>query len=70
MIDNSPKNPKNVWARPGMEVTFRAELMPGREREKRTFRVKEVSANGRVLLEGFAGEFTEREFEPINFNKQ
>src|SRR5438132_941272 len=30
----------DVWARPGMSVTFRAELMPGRDRAERTFRVK------------------------------
>ena len=29
------------WARPGMPVTFRAELMPGRSRDERTFRVAE-----------------------------
>ena len=32
----------NIWARPGMEVIFRAELMPGRDRQERTFRIKEV----------------------------
>ena len=32
--------PANVWARPGMTVTFRAELMPGRDREARTAKVK------------------------------
>jgi hypothetical protein len=51
------------WARPGMNVTFRAELMPGRDRSERTFRVEEVLASGRVSLEGFAGEHTETEFE-------
>jgi hypothetical protein len=51
------------WARPGMRVTFRAELMPGREREGRTFSVKEVLPSGRVTLEGFAGEHAETEFE-------
>jgi|SRR4029450_9581961 hypothetical protein len=55
----------NVWARPGMQVTFRAELMPGREREERTFRVKEILPSGRVLLHGRQGEHAEKEFEPI-----
>lgn len=55
----------DVWARPGMMVTFRAELMPGREREARTFRVKELLPNGRVLLHGADGEHAEREFNPI-----
>lgn len=58
-------NPGDVWARPGMMVTFRAELMPGREREARTFRVKELLPNGRVLLHGADGEHAEREFNPI-----
>jgi hypothetical protein len=38
----------DVWARPGMLVTFRAELMPGRERDDRTFRVRELLPSGRV----------------------
>ena len=55
----------DVWARPGMSVTFRAELMPGRDRSKRTFRVKELLSSGRVLLEETGGEHAEREFEEI-----
>ncbi len=54
-----------VWARPGMTVTFRAELMPGRDREERTARVKELLPSGRVLLHEVAGEHAEREFDPI-----
>jgi len=55
----------DVWARPGMEVTFRAELMPGRERDDRTFRVKELLPSGRVLLHGVDGEHAEKEFERV-----
>lgn len=58
-------NPLDVWARPGMLVTFRAELMPGRDREERTFRVKELLSSGRVLLDGVAGEHAEKEFNSI-----
>jgi hypothetical protein len=54
----------DVWARPGMRVTFRAELMPGRDREDRTFRVKELLPSGRVSLHDVDGEHTETEFEP------
>ena len=61
----SSNNPANIWARPGMMVTFRAELMPGREREERTFQVREVLPNGRVLLHGVDGEHVEKEFVPI-----
>jgi len=59
----------DVWARPGMMVTFRAELMPGRERHERTFRVKELLSSGRVLLHGVDGEHAEKEFEPIHFDR-
>jgi hypothetical protein len=52
------------WARPGMPVTFRAELMPGRSRAERTFRIAEVLTSGRVTLEDFTGEHSETEFEP------
>jgi hypothetical protein len=58
-------NPASVWARPGMAVTFRAELMPGRDRDSRTFRVKELLSSGRILLEGVAGEHAEKEFERL-----
>jgi hypothetical protein len=51
------------WARPGMNVTFRGELMPGRQRTERTFRVEELLPSGRVRLVGVAGEHTESEFE-------
>jgi hypothetical protein len=56
----------NSWARPGMNVTFRAELMPGRDASERTFRVKELLPSGRVLLHEVAGEHAEKEFEPIH----
>jgi hypothetical protein len=59
----------DVWARPGMMVTFRAELMPGRERHERTFQVKELLASGRVSLRGVDGEHAEKEFEPIQFDR-
>lgn len=59
----------DVWARPGMPVTFRAELMPGRDRYQRTFRVKELLSSGRVSLQGVDGEHAEKEFEPIQFDR-
>jgi hypothetical protein len=52
-----------------MPVTFRAELMPGRDRSQRTFMVKELLTNGRVLLHGADGEHVEREFEPVRFDR-
>jgi len=56
-----------IWARPEMKVTFRAEVMPGRTREERTFTVKTVLRNGRVSLYDFPDEHREGAFEPINF---
>lgn len=55
----------DLWARPGMEVVFRAELMPGRDGSQRVFRVKQLLPSGRVVLENFAGEHGENEFERI-----
>ncbi len=57
----------NVWARPEMSVTFKAEIMPGKTREERTFRIKSVRANGRVILHDFTGEHREGAFERLNF---
>jgi hypothetical protein len=60
----------NVWARPEMHVTFRAEIMPGRDREQRTFRIKHVLPNGRITLYDFIGEHRQGAFEPINFLRE
>lgn len=65
----APRKVSDVWARPGMLVTFRAELMPGRERDDRTFRVKELLPSGRVSLQGVDGEHAEKEFEPVIFDR-
>jgi len=63
-------HPTNVWARPEMPIIFRAEIMPGKSREERTFRIKDVLQNGRVTLYGFTGEHREREFEQVNFKRE
>lgn len=56
----------NLWARPGMTVTFRAELMPGRDREERTAKVKELLPSGRVTLYEIEGEHGQGEFDPLS----
>jgi hypothetical protein len=61
---------KNIWARQGMHVTFRAEIMPGKSREERTFRIEKVMPNGRVILSDFLGEHREGAFEPLNFLRE
>ncbi|SRR5689334_1085912 len=63
------RNDGDVWARPGMPVTFRAELMPGRKRDERTFVVKELLPSGRVSLHDVDGEHAEKEFEPVQFDR-
>jgi hypothetical protein len=59
------ENPASVWARPGMAVIFRGELMPGRSKAERTFRVLELLPSGRVLLDKVSGEHAQNEFERI-----
>lgn len=48
-----------------MQLTFRAELMPGKDAVERTFTVERVLSNGRVELTGLAGQHTLTEFEPV-----
>ena len=55
----------NRWARPGMLVTFRAELMPGRDASERTYRIFELLPSDRVTLEGVGGEHMRNEFEAV-----
>ena len=65
--NSNQSSKQSVWARPGMMVIFRAELMPRRDTEKRTFRVKSVLPNNRVTLHDFEGEHSENEFEALKF---
>jgi hypothetical protein len=67
---NSSEEKQFTWARPEMQVTFRAEIMPGRDRMQRTFRIKEVLSNGRITLHDFIGEHRQGAFEPINFLRE
>lgn len=57
--------PPDTWARPGMEVVFRAELMPGRDASERTYHVTSLLPSGRVLLDGVSGEHAETEFQRL-----
>ena len=56
---------RDRWARPGMLVTFRAELMPGRDSSERSYRVKTLLPSDRVLLDGVSGEHARGEFERL-----
>ncbi|HKQ99673.1 MAG TPA: hypothetical protein VJT09_03305 [Pyrinomonadaceae bacterium] len=61
--DNAAAQAGHAWASAGTRLTFRAELMPGRDTAQRTFTVASVLTNGRVELKGLAGEHAESEFE-------
>ena len=49
-----------------MRLTFRAEVMRGRESNERTFEVARVMANGRVELANLLGQHAITEFEPLS----
>lgn len=51
------------WTTVGTRLTFRAELMPGRDHAERTFEVARILKSGRIELIGLAGQHTETEFE-------
>ena len=55
---------ESSWTRPGMTVTFRAELMPGRDADQRSYKVMHLLPSGRVLLDRVTGEHAQKEFEP------
>ena len=50
----------------GARLTFRAELMPGRDAAERTFTVARVLAHARVELIGLSGQHALTEFEPVH----
>jgi hypothetical protein len=50
----------------GARLTFRAELMPGRDAAERTFTVARVLAHARVELVGLSGQHALTEFEPAH----
>ena len=52
------------WAKVGAHVTFRAEVMPGRGADERTFTVVRVGRSGRIELSGLSGHHAKTEFEP------
>ena len=49
----------------GTRLTFRAEVMPGRGGDERTFTVGRVLAGGRVELIGMGGQHAVAEFESL-----
>jgi hypothetical protein len=48
-----------------MRLTFRAEVMPGRETSERTYEVARVLTNGRIELATLQGQHAITEFEPL-----
>ena len=60
------KQPKTLVAPSatvGTALTFRAEIMPGKDRLARTFHVMKVLANGRIELAELDGQHSLAEFE-------
>jgi hypothetical protein len=53
----------SVTLKAGMSVTFRAEVMPGRDKMDRTFQVTRVLTNGRIELAELEGQHSLAEFE-------
>jgi hypothetical protein len=49
----------------GTRLTFRAEVMPGRETSERTYEVARVLASGRIELANLHGQHAITEFEPL-----
>ncbi|MGA9998185.1 MAG: hypothetical protein WBP93_22420 [Pyrinomonadaceae bacterium] len=73
MFKRKGKNPRrklkvaarSSWTSAGMSLTFRAEVMPGRDSTERTYTVMRMLASGRVELNEIAGQHSETEFEPV-----
>lgn len=51
----------------GTRLTFRAEVMPGRDAIQRTYEVSEVLSSGRVHLATLDGQHSLAEFEPTQW---
>jgi len=51
----------------GTRLIFRAEVMPGRETDERTYEVARVLAGGRIELANLQGQHAITEFEPLPF---
>jgi hypothetical protein len=49
----------------GARLTFRAEVMPGKDAVERTFEVARVLLGGRIELTNLTGQHSMTEFEPL-----
>lgn len=50
----------------GARLTFRAEVMPGRDAGERTYEVKQLLPNGRIELANLEGQHSLAEFEDVS----
>jgi len=50
----------------GTRLTFRAEVMPGRDAIERTYEVTQLLANGRIELANLEGQHSLAEFEAVS----
>lgn len=60
------KQSSGMFVMAGTLLTFRAELMPGRDGSQRVFTVARVLRNGRVELANVDGEHSLAEFENLS----
>jgi len=58
-----PNPPAALSLRVGESLIFRGEVMPGKDKLARTFRVMKVLANGRIELAELDGQHSLAEFE-------
>jgi hypothetical protein len=61
--ERAKREPSSVTA--GERLTFRAELMPGRDAGERTYEVKRLLSNGRIELAKLEGQHSLAEFEAV-----
>ncbi len=64
------RKPRAKRERPSVKagglLTFRAEVMPGRDAGERTYEVKRLLRNGRIELANLEGQHSLAEFEAIS----
>lgn len=60
------KRPSGTSVTAGARLTFRAELMPGRDAGERTYEVRQLLPNGRIELANLEGQHSLAEFEAFS----
>jgi hypothetical protein len=68
MLMHKPRRAKRERpsVKAGGRLTFRAEVMPGRDAVERTYEVKRLLRNGRIELANLEGQHSLAEFEAVS----